>query len=107
MSPLDHFTEEQRQIITAEIVKHRDEAYAKGLAEGRAQAGPDAIVNWLKNAAGSWTMRGGAAALALAVAGDVWPVVAELLAGRIDPQILALIGGLVIALRARSIGRQP
>lgn len=105
MTTLDQFTEDQRKVIVAEIVKHRDEGYAKGLAEGRTQAGPAAIANWIRTAAGSWTMRGGAAALALAVAADVWPVAAELLAGRVDPQILALIVAIGMALRARSIGK--
>ena len=58
MNMLDQFTEDQRKVIVAEIVKHRDEAYAKGLAEGRMQAGPAAIANWIRTAAGSWTMRG-------------------------------------------------
>lgn len=100
------FTEAQRELVKREIHKHAIAAYQRGLEEGRRQAGPVAIAHWLKAAAGSWTMRGGVALLAAGVAGDLWPIAAELLAGRVDPQLLAVIGAAVMALRARSLGRQ-
>lgn len=34
--------------------------------------------------------------MATGVTADLWPVAAEILSGKIDPQILALIGGVTI-----------
>jgi hypothetical protein len=107
MSTAPEFTDAQREIVKREVNRHAIAAYERGIAEGKRLAGPVAIANWIKEAAKSWTMAGGAAAVAAGVAGQLWPVVAELLAGRVDPQVLTLIGGLVMALRAHSIGRQP
>ena len=99
------FTAEQREIIKREVNRHAIAAYERGIAEGKRQAGPAAISAWLKSAASSWTMRAGVGALAAGLAADLWPVAAELLAGRIDPQVLAIAGAAVMALRARSIGK--
>lgn len=105
MTAIDPFTEDQRKAIVAEIARHRREAYAQGLAEGQKQSQTVAVAAWLKMAWGSWTMRGGLAAIATALLADAWPVAAELLTGRIDPQVLAILGAAVMALRARSVGK--
>ena len=102
---MDQFTEPQRELIKSEIARHRKEAFALGLAEGKKQAGPALIADWLKNAWGSWVMRAGLGAVATAIAADIWPIVAEVLAGKVDPQWLAIGGAIIMALRARSIGK--
>lgn len=105
MDAIDQFSEAQRKLVVAEIARHRKEAYAQGVADAQKQTQAAIIAAWLKRAWGSWTMRGGLAAIAAALAADTWPVAAELLAGRIDPQVLAILGAAVMALRARSVGK--
>lgn len=105
MSAIDTLDPVAREICVAEIAKHREEAYTLGLAEGRKQASILAIANWLRGAAKSWTMNAGALAIATSLAAEAWPVVAEFLAGRVDPQVLGLLGAVVMALRARSIAK--
>lgn len=93
MSAIDTLDPVSREICVAEIAKHRK------------QASTLAIANWLRGAAKSWTMNAGALAIATSLAAEAWPVVAEFLAGRVDPQVLGLLGAVVMALRARSIAK--
>lgn len=105
MNTLDQFTEEQRKIIVAEIVKHEDEAYLKGLEVGKAEAGPAAVAAWLRKAKDSWTMWLGTGAISVGFLADAWPLAAELLSGRVDPETLRYIGLAIVATRSRSIGK--
>lgn len=108
-TPLDLFTETQREVFVAEVARHRKAAYAEGFADGLRQGGVVAIVNWIKEASDSWTMRGGAGVVAFGLSAltDFWPYAAQMLAGKVDPLWLTLGGAAVMALRAHSIGRKP
>ena len=102
MTTIDTFDPATREIVTAEIAKHREEAYEQGLSDGRKQASTVAIAAWLRGAVKSTTMQVGVLGIGAGLLAEAWPVAAELLAGRIDPQVLALIGAVIVALRAKT-----
>jgi hypothetical protein len=107
MSAIDQFTDEQRQIIIREIARHRKEAEAIGYAKGRGDGQAISVADWIRAARKSWVVGGGAAAIAVGITAmlDIWPVVAEQLAGKVDPLWLAIGGVVAIALRGHSLGK--
>lgn len=101
-NPFRHgLTDEQLQAAQERAERKQQEAYERGLADGRKQWFSE-VLAILRGVRRSWTMGAGVLIVVAGAAIDLWPMAHDVLRPYISPEAAEFIGVAVMLLRAKT-----